>query len=266
MENKNEKNINSPIVSFPNKDLFEYCLRLGDTSLILGQRLSAWCGHGPILEEDIAISNIALDLIGQATAFLKYAAEVEGNQRTEDDLAFHRGEREFRNLLIVEQPNGDFGQTILRQFLVTCFQYYLYDSLKNSSDKTIAAIAEKSLKEVTYHLRHSSSWVIRLGDGTEESHQRLVNAIEELWRFTGEMFEMDDTDQTLLAEGIAVDLLKIRPLWEKKVKEVFAEATLAIPDNVYMISGSKEGKHTEALGHLLSEMQILPRSFPGAQW
>ncbi len=246
--------------------LFEYCLRLGDTSLVLGQRLGEWCGHGPILEEDIALTNIALDLVGQATAFLKYAAEVEGNGRTEDDLSFLRDIRDFRNLLITEQPNGDYGQTIMRQFLVSAFLYYFYDELKKSKDKTLAALAEKSLKEVTYHLRHSSSWIIRLGDGTPESHQRMKNAIDELWLFTGDMFDMDETDKTLIVLGIAVDLNIVKASWQKKVTEVFTEATLTVPENVFMIIGSREGKHTEYLGHLLAEMQVLPRSFPGAQW
>ncbi len=246
--------------------LFQYCLRIGDTSLILSQRLGAWCGHGPILEEDIALTNIALDLIGQAREFLTYAGEVEGTGRMEDDLAYWRGEREFRNLLIVEQPNGDFGQTILRQFLVSAFHFYLFDELIKSTDKTIAALAEKSLKEVTYHVRHSGEWVKRLGDGTEESHQRMMKAIDELWMFTGDLFDMDETDQALIRKGIAADLSKINPLWNNKVKEVFAQATLIIPENVYMIRGSREGKHTEYLGHILAEMQSLTRAFPGAQW
>lgn len=246
--------------------LFQYCLRLGDTSLILSQRLGEWCGHGPILEEDIALTNIALDLVGQATAFLKYASETEGKGRTEDDLSFLRDAREFRNLLITEQPNGDYGQTIMRQFLVSAFLYYFYEELKKSKDKTFAALAEKSLKEVTYHLRHTSAWVIRLGDGTEESHQRMKNAIDELWLFTGDMFDMDDIDKSLIEQGIAVDLNKVKSSWDKKVREVFTEATLTVPENVFMIKGSREGKHTEYLGHLLSEMQVLPRSFPGAQW
>lgn len=246
--------------------LFEYCLRLGDTSLILAQRLGEWCGHGPILEEDIALTNIALDEIGQAVAFLKYAGEVEGKGRSEDDLAYMRGEREFRNLLLAEQPNGDFGQTILKQFLVSTFQYFLFTELKNSKDKTIAALAEKSLKEVTYHFRHSSEWVKRLGDGTEESRQRIVDALDDLWMYTGDMFDMDEVDAALIKEGIAVDLSAIRSSWEKKVKEIFTDATLSIPENAFMIRGSREGKHTEYLGHMLAEMQSLTRAFPGAQW
>src|ERR1044071_7704160 len=206
--------------------LFEYCLRLGDSSLILGHRLSEWCGHGPILEEDIALANMSLDLLGQARMILTYAGTVEGKGRDEDSLAYHRDERDYRNLLITEQPNGDFAQTILRQFLFSAYTFFLYTELKGSKDKTISAFAEKSLKEVKYHLRHSSDWVIRLGDGTEDSHQRMVNAIDELWMFTGDMFEMDEVDEELIKAGIAADLKKIFSLWENKVKEVFTEATL----------------------------------------
>jgi len=248
------------------KQLIEYCLRLADTSLILGQRLGEWCGHGPILEEDIALTNISLDCIGQARGFYTYAAEVEGLGKTEDDYAYMRDERDFRNLLIVEQPNGDYGQTIMRQFLISAFQYFQFDALRNTSDKTIAALAEKSLKEISYHLRHSSSWVVRLGDGTEESKRRMENAVNELWMYTGDMFDMDETDAILIKDGIAADSKKIKPLWENKVREVFAEATLTIPENVFMMSGSREGKHTESLGFILAEMQSLHRAHPGANW
>jgi len=246
--------------------LLEYCLRIGDTSLILSQRLGEWCGHGPILEEDIALTNIALDLIGQARAFLTYAGVVEGKGRSEDDLAYLRGEREFRNLLMVEQPNGDYGQTILRQFFVSTYQYYFFDALKKSADKTFAALAEKSLKEVTYHVRHSGEWVKRLGDGTDESHRRITNAVEELWMFTGDFFLMDDTDQALIKEGIGVDLLGVKQKWEKHIADVFNLAKLSVPENIFMIQGSRDGIHTEHLGHLLAEMQSLTRAFPGAQW
>ncbi len=246
--------------------LLEYTLRLADTSLILGQRLGEWCGHGPILEEDIALTNISLDCIGQARGFYSYAAKLDGGAKTEDDYAFLRDERDFKNLLIVEQPNGDFGQTIMRQFFVSTFQYFFFDALKKSKDKTIAALAEKSWKEVAYHLRHSSAWVIRLGDGTEESKYRMENAVNELWMFTGEMFDMDETDAFLLNESIGADLKKIKPLWENKVKEVFNEAILQIPENVFMMSGSREGKHTENLGYILAEMQSLHRAHPGAEW
>ena len=246
--------------------LFEYCLRLGDSPLILGQRLAEWCGHGPILEEDIALTNISLDFIGQSRAFLTYAGEIEGKGRTEDDLAFLRNEREFRNLLMTEQPNGDFAQTLLRQFFISAFHYYFYSALKLSKDKTISALAEKSLKEVTYHLRHSSEWVIRLGDGTVESKERLESALSELWKYTGDFFDMDATDTLLIKEGIVPDLTTLHKNWLEKISETFSLATITIPENVFMMSGSRKGKHTEHLGHMLSEMQYLQRSFPGASW
>ena len=249
-----------------NNSLFQYCLRLGDTSLILGQRLGDWCGHGPILEEDIAMTNIALDMIGQARAFLTYAAEVEGKGKTEDDLAYLRSEREYFNVLIAEQPNGDFAMTMMRQFLLSTFQYYYYAELKASKDSTLAALAEKSWKEVAYHLRHSSEWIKRLGSGTEESKQRTVNALEACWLYTGDMFDADAVDLEMVKAGIGADLQKIKPLWESKVKEIFSEAGLEISQNVFMITGSRSGRHTEHLGHLLSEMQVLQRSFPGATW
>ncbi len=250
----------------PDNHIFEYALRIGDTSLILGQRLGEWCGHGPVLEEDIALTNISLDLIGQARGFLTYAGNVEGKNRSEDDLAFLRGEREFRNTLLAEQPNGDFGKTILRQLFISVFQYYLFDELKKSKDKTFAALAEKSLKEVTYHLRHCSEWTYRLGDGTEESHERMLRSIDELWRYTGDLFSTNETDAELLKNGIGVDMNQIRIKWQKKIAEIFERATLPLPADSFMITGGIEGRHTEHLGHLLSEMQILPRSFPGAEW
>lgn len=248
------------------KQLVEYVLRLADSSLILGQRLGEWCGHGPILEEDIAMTNISLDCIGQARGFYSYAAQLEGLNKTEDDYAYLRDEREYMNLLIVEQPNGDFGQTMMRQFLVSAFQYYLYEALKSSADNTIAAMAERSLKEVTYHLRHSSTWVIRLGDGTEDSKKRMEEAIDALWLYTGDMFDMDATDEILLKDSIVADTKKIKILWENKVREVFSEASLSLPENVFMMSGSRQGKHTENLGYILAEMQSLHRAHPGANW
>ena len=246
--------------------LFNYLLRLGDTSLILAQRNGEWCGHGPFLEEDLALTNIALDLLGQANAILKYAGEVEGKGRTEDDLAFHRNEREFYNTLIVELPNRDYAKTILRQFLCDTFDFYFYSELIKSKDATLSAIAAKSIKEVTYHLRHTSSWVERLGDGTEESHNRMQDALEELWRYTGEFFEMNEVDTVLIKEGIAVDLNSIKPAWENKVKEVLTRATLQIPSSAFMQRGSRDAKHTEHLGFILAEMQSLPRALPDAKW
>lgn len=241
-------------------------LRLGDSSLIIGHRLSEWCGAGPILEEDIALINIALDFVGNATALLAYAAEVEGKGRTEDDLAFMRNERDFRNLLITEQPNGDYAATITRQFLYDVYTYYLYDALKSSRDETIAALAAKAHKEITYHLRHTTEWMYRLGDGTEESHGRMQEAMNDLWMFTAEMFDMDEVDELLIAAGIAPDLNKIKEQWEPHVKKVTAEATIQLPSGNFKQKGSREGKHSEHLGFLLAEMQSLHRTYPGAKW
>ena len=249
-----------------NQALFEYCLRLGDSSLILGHKLSEWCGHGPILEEDIALINIALDFVGQARVLLAYAGEVEGKGRTEDDLAYTRTEREYRNVLLIEQPNGDYGYTIARQFLYDVYTYYFYESLKQSKDATLAGIAEKSFKEIIYHLRHSSQWVIRLGDGTDESKKRIQTAFNDLWMFTGDLFAMDEVDRILIKEGIAVDLNLVKSKWNKKAKEILTIATITVPDDAFMQSGSREGKHTEHLGFLLAEMQSLPRAYPDAKW
>lgn len=246
--------------------LFNYLLRLGDQHLILGHRLSEQSSKGPFLEEDIACSNIALDLIGNANHLLQYAAEVEGKNRTADDLAFLRPEREFYNTLLAEQPNGDFGKVMTRHFFADVFDFLLYTELQKSSDETLASIAAKALKEITYHLRHTSKWMIRLGDGTEESKRRVTESINELYRFTGELFEMDEVDEILIKENIAVDLSKLKPMWLQKVKEVFAEATLTMPEDTYMQTGSRQGRHTEHLGFLLAEMQHLHRAYPGAQW
>lgn len=246
--------------------LFNYCLRLGDTSLILAQRNGEWCGHGPFLEEDLALTNIALDLIGQSNALLNYAAQVEGKGRTEDSLAFHRTEREFYNTLLSEQSNGDYAKTILRQFLCDAFDFYFYTELVKSKDETLSAIAAKSIKEITYHLRHSASWVERMGDGTEESHIRIQDALNDLWRFTGELFEMNEVDALLIKEGIAVDLNPIKSKWEAHVKEVLERSTLQIPANAFMQRGSRDAKHTEHLGFILAEMQSLPRALPDASW
>ncbi len=246
--------------------LYIYLLRLADQHLILGHRLSEQSSKGPFLEEDIACSNIALDLIGNANHLLQYAAEVEGKNRTADDLAFLRSEREFYNTLLAEQPNGDFGKVMTRHFFADVFDFLLYTELQKSSDETLASIAAKALKEITYHLRHTSKWMIRLGDGTEESKRRVSESINELYRFTGELFEMDEIDEILIKENIAVDLSKLKPMWLQKVKEVFAEATLAMPEDTYMQTGSRQGRHTEHLGFLLAEMQHLHRAYPGAQW
>ena len=239
--------------------LINYTLHLADTSLILSQRNSEWCGHGPILEQDIAITNISLDLLGQSRNIYQYAATLIGGEATEDSLAYIRKEREYKNLLLVEQPNGDWGQTILRQYLFSQFQYLLYEKLQNSSDAQLSAIAAKAIKETTYHLRWSSEWVIRLGDGTQESHTRMVKAIDELWRYTGEMFEP-------AAYESIVDVSQLKNDWLQKVTNIFSEATLPVPEKVFMQSGGKEGKHTEHLGYILTELQYMQRAYPGAQW
>jgi ring-1,2-phenylacetyl-CoA epoxidase subunit PaaC len=249
-----------------NQSLIDYTLHLADNSLILGQRNSEWCGHGPVLEQDIAITNISLDLIGQARNFYQYAASLIGNGASEDSLAYLRKEREFKNCLLVEQPNVDWAQTILRQFFFSQYQYLLLQELQNSKDQQLAAIAEKSLKEVTYHLRWSSEWVIRLGDGTEESHQRMLNAIDELWRYTGEIFEPVSYERQAANEKIGVDVSKLKEPWENKVKDVFTEATLLFPVKTFMQTGGKEGKHTENLGYILTELQYMQRAYPGCEW
>lgn len=248
-------------------NLFEYCLRLGDTSLILGQRLCEWCGHGPILEEDIALGNIALDLIGQSRTIYTYACEIEGNNRTEDDLAYLRDVRQYRNILLAEQPNVDFAVTIIRQFFISTFQYFLYRQLQNSNDEMIKGFALKSIKEVAYHLRHSEGWVLRLGDGTYESHQRIQGAVNDLWIFTDDIFAADDVDDALLKAGIAADLKIVKQEWDKKIKSAFDEATLIVPSvNSFMRTGSRSGNHTEHMGYILAEMQFLPRAYPGTKW
>jgi ring-1,2-phenylacetyl-CoA epoxidase subunit PaaC len=244
-----------------------YLLQLGDNALVLAQRLGEWCGHGPMLEQDIALTNIALDLVGQARNLYQHAAEIEGKGRKEDDLAYFRNERQFRNLLLTEQENGHWGKTILRQFFFDAFNYYNYQALCQSKDAQLAAIAEKAIKEVTYHLRFSSEWMIRLGDGTPESNARMQEALSELWTYTGEATMPSIYDDWAVANGIGVDLLAIKPTIEAKIVEVLAEAKLEAPEQqVFMQSGGKQGKHTEVLGVLLAEMQHLSRSFPGAEW
>jgi ring-1,2-phenylacetyl-CoA epoxidase subunit PaaC len=241
--------------------LIDYTLHLADNSLILGQRNSEWCGHGPVLEQDIAITNISLDLIGQARNFYQYAANLIGGDTTEDSLAYLRKEREFKNCLLVEQPNGDWAQTILRQFLFSQYQYLLYQQLQTNNDEILSAIAAKALKEVTYHLRWSSEWIIRLGDGTEESHKRMLKAIDEMWRYTGEMFISVSYEKVS-----GVDFTMLKEEWMNKVKEIFAEATLPVPEKIYMQTGGKEGRHTEQLGYILTELQYMQRAYPGCEW
>lgn len=246
--------------------LFEYLLRLGDDRLILGHRLSEWCGHAPILEEDIALGNIALDLIGQSSAYLSLAAEVENKNRTEDDLAYLRNEYEFKNLQLVEQPNIDFADTIVRQYFFDVYEGLLLEELAKSKFKPLAGIAEKSIKENKYHTRHSKVWVLRLGDGTEESHNKILIAINSLWRFTEEMFEQNEIDNFLIEKNFVPDLKSLKEKWNEIIKSTFTEATLMIPESKDFSSGSRNGIHTEHLGHLLAEMQIVARSYPGAKW
>ena len=233
---------------------------------MLGHRLSEWCGHGPILEEDIALANIALDLIGQAALYLKLAGETEGKGRNEDTLAYFREAVDFRNLQIVELAKGDYAFTIMRQFLFDAYSYHLLEQLTKSSNSDIAGIAAKGFKEVRYHIRHSSEWVVRFGDGTAESHKRAQSALNSLWRFTGEMFEADDVERTLVAQGVAPDVQSIPPKWNAVVSDVLSRATLVIPNEPFAMTGGRKGRHTESLGHMLSEMQIVARSHPGAEW
>ena len=243
-----------------NNSLADYTLHLADNALILAQRNAEWCGHGPILEQDIAITNISLDLIGQSRNFYQYAATLIGDGATEDSLAYLRKEREFKNCLLVEQPIGDWAQTILRQFFFSAYQFLLYEKLQHHSNEQLAAIAEKALKEVTYHVNWSSEWVVRLGDGTEESKSRLIKAVDELYRYTGELFAPADYEET------GVDVSTLKEAWMEKIKDVFEEAAIAVPEKVFMQKGGKQGVHTEHLGYILTDLQYLQRTYPGAEW
>ena len=247
------------------KTLTAYVLRLGDNGLVLSQRLGAWCGHAPELEIDLALANIGLDLLGQARNFLTYAAELEGDG-DEDSLAFGRDERQFSNLLLVEQPNGNFADTIARQYFIDAWHVALYSRLVQSRDAQLAAIAAKSLKEVRYHLRFSRGWLARLGNGTALSAERMQQAINELWRFTGELFEADDVDLALSEEGIAVDPRTLRDAWEAEIMTGLKDAALTVPEEAAYRSGGRQGLHTEHLGPMLAEMQYLQRVYPGQQW
>jgi ring-1,2-phenylacetyl-CoA epoxidase subunit PaaC len=245
---------------------FRYVLRLADISLVLGQRLGEWVGHAPALEEDLGLANIALDLIGQARLLLAYAAQIEARGRDEDALAFLRDAPEFYNASLAEQPNGDFGQTIMRQFLLDAWQLELYEALSGSTDARLAEIAAKAVKETRYHLRFSAGWVVRLGDGTEESHSRLERALDTLWRFTDELLTPDALDEEIAGAGIGPSLAALRPRWEERVGTVLEEATLKRPAVSRYPWHGKRGVHTEHLGHMLAEMQHLPRAFPGVTW
>lgn len=246
---------------------FEYLLRLADDRLILGHRLSEWCGHGPILEEDIALANIALDKIGHAAALYEYAAEIEGKNRHRDDIVYFRNDPEYKNIKMAELPKGDFGFTIARQFLFSSLSYFLYEDLKEAEDEQFRGMIEKHLKEIKYHLRHSREWVLRLGDGTEESHERIQSAFNELWTYIGEFFFMDEIDELMIEEGLGTDTSSFKEEWKKLVMETLEEATLDVPDfDQFMATGGRKGLHTEHLGPLLAEMQHLRRSYPDAVW
>lgn len=249
-----------------NKALIDYTLHLADNALIMGHRNSEWCGHGPVLEQDIAISNIALDLIGQARNFYQYAAEIAGDGATEDSLAYLRDVIDFKNCLLTEIPNGDWGKTVLRLFFFSAYQYFLYQQMQSCKDPQLAAIAEKAVKEVTYHLRWSSEWVIRLGDGTEESKERMLDALESCWNFTGELFVLTEYEKEIGNDQLGIDYNQIKNNWDNKIKTVLEEATIPVLENSWMQTGGKEGRHSEHLGYILAEMQFLQRAYPGAEW
>jgi len=271
------------------KFLLDYTLQLADDALIIGHRISEWCGHGPVLEQDIALTNTALDHLGRARSLYQYAAGQfnnlpaeekkniftsvslqqmvqAGDSINEDDLAYLRDGWDFRNVLLLEQPNIDWAYTVARSFFYDAFNYFFFSQLKLSKDESLSAVAEKSLKEVTYHLRWSSEWVVRLGDGTEESHKRIQHAVNELWAYTGEMFTMNETDTIMLQQGIGANLGEIKPLWMERVKAVFEDATINIPDGLWMQQGGKEGRHSEHLGYILAELQFMQRAYPGMEW
>ena len=249
-----------------NNNLYNYILGIADNSLILGQRLGELCGHGPSLETDIACTNISLDFFGQVRSYFQYAAQVAGDDRNEDTIAMMRTEREYVNVLLVEQPNTDFAYTIARQFLFDVFHYMFLTQLQNSNDETLAAIAKKSIKEVSYHLRFSSDWIKRLGDGTKESHERIQTAINDLWTYTDELFHQTDADKAMIAEGVGVDALGLKESYYKQVAEVLEEATLQVPNLNYFQKGGKQGIHTEHLGYLLAELQYMQRTYPNMTW
>jgi ring-1,2-phenylacetyl-CoA epoxidase subunit PaaC len=256
----------SSVIDLSRDQHVECVLRIADTSLILGQRLSEWCGHGPVIEEDIALTNIALDLVGQARLLLTHAGGIEGQGRDEDRLAFLRGESEFRNLSIVELPNQDFGRTVLRNLLVAAWQDALWAQLADSRDAELAAIAQKSAKETRYHLQHAADWTLRLGDGTAESRRKMERALDYLWPYTAEFFDDDALDRAASEAGLAPLPSSLQAAWESKLLPLLAEATLAAPSRSPFLSHGKRGRHTEHMGHLLAPMQAMQRSFPGCQW
>lgn len=244
----------------------EYATRLGDDSVVLGHRISEWTSKAPFLEEDIALSNVALDYLGRARMYYSYAAELAGNGKTEDDFAYTRDMREFRNLLIHELPRGDFAYTMVRQLFVDVFNTYYLLELAKSSDNTLAAIAQKAIKETRYHLRRSHEWALRLGDGTEESHRRMQRAVESLWGYTHELFDMNPLEEQLANAGIGVHNPALRPAWLAQVSAILTEASLSVPQDTWAVRGGRVGYHTENLGHLLTDMQFLHRAYPGCQW
>lgn len=249
-----------------NQNLYNYIIGIADNSLILGQRLGELCGHGPSLETDIALTNMSLDLFGQVRSYYQYAAQLANDGKTEDDIAFMRLERAYKNVLLVEQPNTHFGYVIGKQFLFDVYHLMMLEKLQSSTDQTLAAIAKKSIKEVSYHERFSSDWVIRLGDGTEESNQKMQEAIDALWRFTDELFDMTDDDKAMVEAGIGVDVAALKESYYDKVSEVLKEANLTVPERKYFTRGGKQGVHSEHMGYLLADMQYMQRSFPGMKW
>ncbi len=249
-----------------NQSLYNYILTIADNSLILAQRLGEFCGHGPSLETDIALTNISLDLLGQTRSYYQYAAKIAGEDKTEDDIAFLRIEREYKNCLLVEQPNTHFGFTIARQFLFDVYHLMLMEKLQNSRDETLAAIAKKGIKEVSYHKRFSSDWVKRLGDGTEESKAKMQEAIDALWRFTDELFFMTEAEREMAKEGIGVDISAFKEKYYEEVSEILKEATLNVPENKYFTKGGKEGIHSEHMGYLLADLQYMQRTYPNMTW
>ena len=246
--------------------LYNFCLRLADNNMILAQRLAEWCSRGPILEEDLALTNISLDLLGQAENFYNYAASLKGGDSDADSLAYLRTEREYFNTVMVEQPNGDFAFTMVRQFFFSAFALHLYEALLGSKDENLRNLAAKALKEVKYHFRHSSDWIIRFGNGTDESLKRTQFAVDELWRYTGDMFEMNESDEALIVAGISVNSAALYSKWKISVSELFEASHLKFPEESNSIKGGYKGMHTEHLGHLLCEMQFLQRTHPGANW
>lgn len=246
--------------------LYHYILEIADNSLILGQRLGELCGHGPSLETDIAGTNISLDLIGQTRSYFQYAASVQNENKTEDDIAFLRLEHQYKNVLLVEQPNTDFAFTIVRQFFFDVYHLLFLEELQNSTDQTLVAIAKKSIKEVSYHERFSTDWVVRLGDGTDESHERIQNAINGLWTYTDELFHQTEADIAMVEEGIAVDVTKLKETYYSKINAVLEQATIEIPESKWFQKGGKNGVHSEHLGYLLADMQYMQRTYPGMEW